>query len=308
MEFSLSTSWNAFRHTSGKDLIFEIKNLGFSSVELSFNITQSMVNDIALLVEQGEIKVSSTHNYCPIPDEFSRSEALPDCFSLAAINQDERRKAVEYTKRTIDTAHKLHAQAVVLHCGRVEMPDYTRRLISLYQEKGRDSQEFITLKTSMQQDREAKARLFFENALQSLDELNQHARIRKIRLGIENRFYAREIPSWQETIQIFERFKDSQLYYWHDVGHAYIMEKLGLVEPEAHLKQFSPMVGGIHLHDIADFKDHCPPGQGEFDFSTLTPHIKNNTLAVIEAHHPAKSLDVQASVAFLNKFGYGTDH
>ena len=83
MSLLLSTAWNAFRHTNAKKLIFEIKKTGFQEVELSFNLTSSMVRDIAGLVKNKEIRVISLHNFCPIPDGIKRCAALPDYYSMS---------------------------------------------------------------------------------------------------------------------------------------------------------------------------------------------------------------------------------
>ena len=78
MAFSLSASWNSYRHSDGKEMIFEIKKLGFEEVELSFNLTADMVNAVKDMVRDGLIKISSVHNYCPVPDGIPREIALPD--------------------------------------------------------------------------------------------------------------------------------------------------------------------------------------------------------------------------------------
>src|SRR3989338_3796166 len=117
MELCLSTSWNAFRYTDGKKVIAEVQRLGFRAVELSFNLTKGMVEDIAFLVKKKQIEVNSLHNFCPIPEGVERESGLPDCYSVASLDEHERALAVKYTKVSIDSARDVNAKAVVMHCG-----------------------------------------------------------------------------------------------------------------------------------------------------------------------------------------------
>ena len=170
-------------------ILFEIRALGFKEIELSFNLTLSMVKDIGEEVKYSGLKVTSLHNFCPIPEGFKREEALPDCYNMAATDEQIRRFALNYTKQTIDTAGNLGAKAVVLHCGRVEAPDKTRKLINLFNKGLKNSQGFARLKDEIIKERGLAIKPFFENTLRSLEELNNHARQRGILLGIETRFY-----------------------------------------------------------------------------------------------------------------------
>lgn len=293
MGVGLSTAWNAFRHEHGAPLIFEIKSLGFQKVELSFNLTPGMVEAIAGLSKTHEIEVASVHNFCPIPEGLKREEALPDYFSLASCDETQRHTAISYTKRSIDTAAALGATAVVLHSGRVEIPDRTAELIHLYDTQGKDAQGFLKLRDSIRQERKLHSGAFFEKALISLDELNRYAEKRDISLGIETRYYYREIPSFEELGIILEKFSHSRIYYWHDTGHAEIREQLGFNRHREYLEAYHSRLIGVHLHDTSGFRDHLAPLKGELDFNWMLPYINNDAvIKIIEAHHPATAQDL----------------
>jgi sugar phosphate isomerase/epimerase len=152
----------------------------------------------------------------------------------------------------------------------------------------RQSAEFDAVRRDIIQERDTVKKTFLENTLASLDELNAYAAPRKIKLGVETRYYFREIPFFDEAGIILDKFRDSAIHYWHDTGHAQLMENLGFIDShEEFLKRYGSRMLGIHLHDITGCSDHQAPGTGEFDFKKIKPYVRGHTLTVIEAHHPA---------------------
>lgn len=298
MKFSLSTSWN---RESAKDMISmlkEIRDIGFNKIELNFTLTSKDISDIASVKDGLGIEVTSLHNFCPIPVESSITDASPDYYPLSSLDEGLRGKAVNATKKTIETAKRLSARAVILHLGRVEIRDKTRKLGGNLDHASRHAK----IKSKMLEERREKSAGHFEQALKSLNELSGFAKKAGITLGIENRFYYREIPSPDEMQIILDTFKDDHIGYWHDVGHAQISENVGLYNHKKdYLDRFSHRMVGMHLHDSKDIDDHRAPAQGNFDFSILKPYIKKDTLLVLEPQFPASPREIKDGVKQLTK-------
>ena len=64
-----STSWNSHRHFNGEDMLAEIVGMGFEYVELSHGLRVSHLEGVLQFVARGDVKISSVHNFCPMPVE-----------------------------------------------------------------------------------------------------------------------------------------------------------------------------------------------------------------------------------------------
>lgn len=301
MSLSISTSWNSFRHNTGRGIIEEIKSLGFDTVELNFSLLPHIVDEISDLVRQNSIKISSVHNFCPIPDSLSLAEALPDCYSMASLDEQIRSQSLKYTKQSIDTAQKLKARAVVLHTGRVEIPDDTKKLMSFYRNNLKGTPDYEHFRQKIIDERSRHIQPYLEQTIKSLRELAAYAQSRDVLLGVETRIYFREIPGLGEIGTILDIFPNKNILYWHDAGHAQVNENLGFSRHEDFLKRYSDRMLGVHLHDVLGVDDHLPAGKGTIDFGMLKKYLKPDTLKVVETHQPASAADIRESKLYLER-------
>src|SRR6266404_3126662 len=117
--YSFSTCWNSHRHTDGRTMLREIRDLGFEYAELSHGIRISLMPGILEAVDAGEIRISSLHNFCPLP--MGVNCAAPNLYQFSAERARERELAQRYTEKTFEFAGRVKAPVVVLHSGSIEM-------------------------------------------------------------------------------------------------------------------------------------------------------------------------------------------
>lgn len=292
--YSLSTSWNSRIRASGAAIVEEIRALGFEFIELGFALTVDMVEEISAFEKSGIIKVSSLHNICPCPTGVKAADASPDYYDLSSADEAERELALDAARNTIFYANRLGAKAVVLHTGRVPVKDRMRELAG---EAG-DRERFESVKRQMALEREEKKGASLDRVLRSLKELVSFAGRFGVKVAIENRYSYRDIPLVDEFDLIFKEVRGA--WYWHDVGHAEVFQRLGLGPHLALLEKFHSRLIGVHLHDIINvMEDHRAPLTGTFDFNILKPYIAPDTIKVIEAHQPASAGEIRRGLDYL---------
>ena len=132
----------------------EIRDLGFEYAELSHGIRISLLPGIIEAVDAGEIKISTLHNFCPLP--IGVNHAAPNLFKFTALDARERENAHRHTLKTLETAARLKAQLVVLHMGCVEMKDYTDRFSTCSVKAAKTIPKYQKLCLEAEEKREAE--------------------------------------------------------------------------------------------------------------------------------------------------------
>jgi len=262
-------------------MLREIRDLGFEYAELSHGIRISLLPGIFEAVDADEIKISSLHNFCPLPMGVER--AAPNIYKFSSEDRRERESAFKHTMKTLETAVRVKAKLVVLHTGCVDMKDYTDTLIDMVGEGKKDTPKFAKLLQEVLQVREKKKARYVENALESIRRVVDEAKPRGIKLGIENREALEEIPFESDYTSFMSELRDPTIVYWHDTGHAQIKENLGLIKHKDHLEAMSARLHGFHIHDVQfPGRDHRPPGKGCIDWEALKPLVQPHHLKVLE--------------------------
>ncbi|HEY9508265.1 MAG TPA: sugar phosphate isomerase/epimerase, partial [Verrucomicrobiae bacterium] len=164
--YSLSTCWNSNRHTDGRAMLREIRELGFEYAELSHGTRISLVPGILEAVDAGEIKISSVHNFCPLP--LGVNHSAPNLFQFSDERPREKELAERYTFKTIEFASRVKAPLVVLHSGSIEMKPYTDKLLEMVSRGEKDSSKYQKLCAEFDEKREAKKEKFFARTMDSL--------------------------------------------------------------------------------------------------------------------------------------------
>ncbi|MFC1592564.1 sugar phosphate isomerase/epimerase family protein [Candidatus Omnitrophota bacterium] len=297
---AISTAWKSDLGPDIKAILSCIKETGFDAIELGYNFTQDKLQGIIPLLSDMNIKVVSVHNFCPLPYGVRRGRFATDYYRLSSLNERERRKAVEYTKATIDTALSVYCPIIVMHAGTVEFSRrYIKKLLNLYNQGKRNSGDFLKVRDKILSTREAKKAPHLDSLDKSLREVLSYAHSVGVRVGLETRYYPNEIPNIEEAEVLLSRFSDRGLVYWHDVGHAEVNERFGITAHSDYLRKFAHCIAGMHLHDIKGIDDHLAPFSGEFDFSKLSAYMQDSLIKVIEAHPPATSQEIKKAIAGL---------
>ncbi len=281
-------------------MLREIRDLGFEYAELSHGTRISLVPGILDAVNAGEMKISTLHNFCPLP--MGVNHAAPNLFLFSDESPRQRELAVRHTLKTLEFATRVNARLVVLHLGSIKMKEYSDKLKDMVGRGEKDSVRYEKLCAEVIQKRDAKKDKFVARMYESLQKILPDAESRGIRLGCENREGLEEIPFEPDFDALFREISSPFLTYWHDTGHAQIKENLGFIRHSIFLDSQRERLAGFHIHDVqVPARDHCAPGTGCVDFASLKPMVRPQHIKVFEFSPSLKVDEVKAGVAHVQK-------
>lgn len=300
---SISTAyWPSLEN--GQKILDEINRLGFSSIEISSYTGRSPLEEMLPTLRRKGVTTVSLHNPCPKYEPRLRpwENEGPEP-QVTAETEEEREAALALVYQTMELAADLEAQAIVLHLGTTQMPDPTDFLKKLFDQERTETDEGRERILELLDQRIEAGEAVWDGLCFSLENLTQRAERLNLFLGIENRIYLHEFPVYGEIDRILAEFAGGNFRYWHDVGHATVHQNLGLVDVEEVLSTLGKHVIGLHIHDAKGYADHIAPGQGDTDYAVLIPHLRPETLRVVEVHPQANEDELTEGLHLLNEVG-----
>ncbi len=272
---------------------------GFDAVEVSHSTDAPRLER---LLDGPGARLSSIHAPAPrvqVNGQYNSS------LNLAALDDEERRLAIEHTKGSIDRAADAGARFVVVHLGGIgnEMLESERKQRKLFDSGTRSGDEYESLRRETLERRAEQAPPYFERAQEALAELATYVRDRGVALGLENRLHHHEFPLAEEAATLLADYPPDLIGYWHDVGHAEVQARLGYVDKRVWLETNGARTLGTHLHDVDGIGDHRAPGRGDVEWDYIARGLPATALRVFEINQLEPDEAVAGAIAFLRARG-----
>lgn len=282
-EISVSSSWFPRLDCNLEKAFSFLVSNGLYAVELNPLVHPLDARLVTELLEKYGIKVTSIHNICscyPVP--FDPDDPYGD--ELASLDESARRRSVEQLAATAETARKLGARAVVVHGGYVERTKKDLRYKLLLRAIKRNSLNGTVKKLAahLYEERRKYAQPHLEQLIRSLREIC--TRYEDLMFGLETRYHLHSIPDLEEVDLLIREVGCPNLGYWHDYGHAQVLENLGLFPHREWLKRYRDRIIGVHLHAVEfPFHDHLAGTPGHIDLEMLRALLPRSCIKVVEA-------------------------
>jgi sugar phosphate isomerase/epimerase len=295
---AFSSCWNNSRHTDGEAMIQEILDLGFPNIELSHGMTVAKIPGIRKAFEAGMFTCSGVHNYFPSPVEVMID--APDAYEYTSHRPFDRKRAMEMTLKSLELAAEFKAQYLVLHMGSAPMNSakFTKPLTKMVAAGKQREPAYIKAKIKFIKKREKLAPLYYDRAMEALEELAPKAEEYGVKLAVESRSRFEDMPNEREMVKLQEHFKDNPwIGYWHDFGHVQLKHNLGLLDHLEWLETISPYLIGGHVHDVQwPARDHRTPFTGTLDYDSIFPFFPDGCPLIWELSPTREADEIRKSL------------
>lgn len=289
---ALSTMWLQTRFERVVDFAHATQDIGFARLELSHILPQAALAGFA----PGAWDVAAVHHPCPLPPYRIPPLSDPD--------PQRRAVALAAARASLDTAVRYGAPVVVLHVGDIPELEYWEdelRSRTLARQQG--TPEYAAAMARFERDRARLKGPYLAACRESLSALADYAGARGVRLGLETRELAREIPDLDDMTDLLAALPAEVVGLWLDTGHVAVTARLGRSTQRAWLAHHGARLVGLHLHDCLGLRDHLLPGLGDVDFHELVPYLTDDTVRTCELDWFYTPEELRAGVARLVEAG-----
>ena len=275
---------------------------GYDGIEISHSTRQDKLQQI---LDAAILPVTSVHQPAPwVRHNDGRGNS--HC-NLASTDDAERRAALDFALTSIEWAGRIGVDRLVVHLGAVtdvaeQFPEELE-MRRLFDAGHQDVTRLAELRAIAITRREAEREPYLAKARESLLELVRSAERHGIAIGLENRYHYHEIPLVDEYETLLEGLSLEQAGYWHDVGHAEVLHRLGFVDRGEWLDAHSKRCIGAHLHDVLGIGDHRTPGDGDVSWDYVVAGLRHLPRYTLEINQHQPDDRVSGAPAFLERIG-----
>ncbi len=278
---SLSTCFLQSRFPQdGYAMLSRAAELGYEYVELGHSTPISSIEGILKALSEDIVKVSSLHNFCPVPPFASGS--VPNLYSPSTKNKIESEQWKRHTLNTLELAKQTNAKAIISHSGELTYflfrPDW--QLAKFYKDENiselSENKNFEkTLNAFLKKSQKNIFPRHYKYLLENLNSIKEELEKSSVIIGVENREGVCELPLDWTFKQLFDEIGESDtIKVWHDVGHSKIKELKHLYSQEKLIEDTLDKIAGWHIHDCdANGKDHIALGDGSINFNQIKKYF-----------------------------------
>jgi sugar phosphate isomerase/epimerase len=290
-------STNAFRESHFASIIETCQEYKIQNIELSFIATmdEKEIQGLSHLCNSMEFQFL-IHNYFPRPRE-------PFVLNLASNNERSLSLSLEHCKKAIDLSAALHAPFYSVHAGFCfsASPEHLGQ----------------TIKEVCFIPKEVARRIF----IRSLQNLADYAMGKDVWIAIENHVVeARNLVNGEnkyllgataeELLDLLASIQRENVGVLLDLGHLKISANTLGISPEKFIKDLSPKVIALHLHENNGIMDeHSIIFRDSWFWKPIKENISGDIYCILEVNRiEAKEINEQVKLISSLYYDGGKDH